>query len=200
MVAQLADLLLWLHRPCQACKLLIINTLPCRPRPPPWKKYPVAATFATMPCRRVKPMKKLLVLSLFPLLTAVVLAQQAPGSPTRPGFGRGGVEGPMVIRAGTLLDGQGHVLHDVQIVVENGKILRVDKNPKAAATYDLSRLTVMPGWIDVHNHVTWHFGPNGRFDDKSETPEQAALAAAANAYATLMAGFTTIQSLGSLED
>jgi imidazolonepropionase-like amidohydrolase len=109
---------------------------------------------------------------------------------------------PIVIRAGTLLDGQGHVLHNVQIVVENGKILRLEKDQKAKAapTYDLSRLTVMPGWIDVHDHITWHFGPSGRFDDKSETQEQAALAAAANAYATLMAGFTTIQSLGSPED
>jgi imidazolonepropionase-like amidohydrolase len=109
-------------------------------------------------------------------------------------------ESPIVIRAGTLLDGQGHVLHNAQIVVENGKVVRVEKNAKGIPTYDLSRLTVMPGWIDVHDHVTWHFGPNGHFDDKSDTQEQAALAAAANAYATLMAGFTTIQSLGSPED
>jgi imidazolonepropionase-like amidohydrolase len=111
-------------------------------------------------------------------------------------------ESPIVIRAGTLLDGQGHILHNVQLVVENGKIVRLEKDPKTQSkpTYDLSRLTVMPGWIDVHDHVTWHFGPSGHFDDKSETQEQAALAAAANAYATLMAGFTTIQSLGSPED
>jgi imidazolonepropionase-like amidohydrolase len=37
-------------------------------------------------------------------------------------------------------------------------------------------------------------------EDKSETPGQAALAAAGNAYATLMAGFTTVQSLASPED
>ena len=61
-------------------------------------------------------------------------------------------------------------------------------------------MTVMPGWIDLHDHITWHFGPNGRIEDKSETPSQAALAAAGNAYATLMAGFTTIQSVGSPED
>jgi imidazolonepropionase-like amidohydrolase len=111
-------------------------------------------------------------------------------------------DAPVILRASTLLDGQGHVLHNVQIVVENGKIARLEKDPKTQGkpTYDLSRLTVMPGWIDVHDHVTWHFGPNGHFDDKSETQEQAALAAAANAYATLIAGFTTIQSLGSPED
>jgi imidazolonepropionase-like amidohydrolase len=115
-------------------------------------------------------------------------------------------EAPIVIRAGALLDGRGHVLHNVQIVVQTGKIVRLDnnqdKNDKVAGspTYDLGRLTVMPGWIDVHDHITWHFGPNGRVEDKSETAEQATLAAAGNAYVTLMAGFTTIQSLGSPED
>jgi imidazolonepropionase-like amidohydrolase len=143
-------------------------------------RYNAVATDETMKSAR------LFVLPLFLILLTVAFAQ----SPSP----------PIVIRAGTLVDGQGQILHNVQIVVENGKIVRVDKNAKGTATYDLGRLTVMPGWIDVHDHVTWHFGPNGHFDDKSESQEQAALAAAANAYDTLMAGFTTIQSLGSPED
>ncbi len=111
----------------------------------------------------------------------------------------------VVIRAGTVLDGRGHELHNVLIVVQEGKIARVEQNaqakpPAGAAVYDLSHLTVLPGWIDVHDHISWHFGPNGRIEDKNETPEQATLAAAGNAYATLLAGFTTIQSLGSPED
>src|SRR5262249_3353024 len=106
-------------------------------------------------------------------------------------------ENPITIRAGSLLDGKGNVQHNVQIVVQNCKILRVEK-PTGQPTYDLSRLTVLPGWIDVHDHITWHFGPNGRAEDKGETSEQAALAAAGNAWNTLMAGFTTIQSLGSM--
>jgi imidazolonepropionase-like amidohydrolase len=114
-------------------------------------------------------------------------------------------QSPVTLRAGTLLDGKGGVLHNVTIVVQDGKITRVDANAKAqpspgSAFYDLGRATVLPGWIDLHDHVIWHFGPNGRFEDKSETPSQAALAAAGNAYATLMAGFTTIQSVGSPED
>lgn len=112
---------------------------------------------------------------------------------------------PIVIRAGTLLDGKGHTLHNVLIVVQAGKIVRVEPNTKdqhipGAAAYDLTHMTVMPGWIDLHDHIVWHFGPNGRIEDKSETPYQAALAASGNAYATLMAGFTTIQSVGSPED
>ena len=110
----------------------------------------------------------------------------------------------IILRAGTMLDGKGHELHNVVIVVQDGKIQQVGPVDKVQRgnheTYDLSQLTVLPGWIDVHDHITWHFGPNGRIEDKSETPYQAALAAAENAYATLMAGFTTIQSVGSPED
>src|ERR1051326_2466976 len=114
-------------------------------------------------------------------------------------------EKPVYLHADTLLDGKGHVLHNVAIMVEGGKITQVVPGGRmrqvaGAAFYDLSHLTVLPGWIDLHDHVTWHFGPNGRIEDKNETPYQAALAAAANAYATLLAGFTTIQSVGSPED
>jgi imidazolonepropionase-like amidohydrolase len=112
-------------------------------------------------------------------------------------------EKPISIQAGTLLDGRGNVLHDVRIVIQNGKILRVEEaraNASGTPTYNFDGLTVLPGWIDVHVHITWHFGPNGKAEDKNETPETAALAAAGNAWTTLMAGFTTIQSLGAPED
>ena len=112
---------------------------------------------------------------------------------------------PVVIRAGTLLDGKGHTLHNVWIVVQDGKIVRIDphardQRARGTAFYDLRSMTVMPGWIDLHDHLTWHFGPNGHMEDKSETSQQAALAAAGNAYTTLMSGFTTVQSVGSPED
>lgn len=106
---------------------------------------------------------------------------------------------PIVIAASTILDGRGHVLHNTRIVIENSKIVRID--PKAApVTYDLRGLTILPGWIDCHVHITYHFGPNGRAEDKQETPEQAALAAESNAWLTLMGGFTTVQSVGAPED
>src|SRR5260370_22101271 len=84
---------------------------------------------------------------------------------------------PVVIRAGTMLDGRGHVLHNVDIVVENGKILRLETNPQASRhpAYDLSRTTGMPGWIDVHDHLTWPVRPHVRVQDKSDTHQQSAL-------------------------
>jgi imidazolonepropionase-like amidohydrolase len=108
-------------------------------------------------------------------------------------------ETPITIQAGTLLDGRGKVLHDVNVVVQDGKIVRVEK-ARGTPTYDLRKLTVLPGWIDVHVHITWHFGADGRLAEKDDSPAQAALAAAGNGWSTLMAGFTTVQSVGSPED
>src|SRR5256885_17116795 len=107
---------------------------------------------------------------------------------------------PLTVRAGTLLDGKGGVEHNLRITMQNGKIQSVAPDGGAAADYDLSGFTVMPGWIDTHVHITWHFGPNGRLEDKTETPARATLAAESNAWKTLLAGFTTVQSVGSPED
>ncbi|HEV2341466.1 MAG TPA: amidohydrolase family protein [Candidatus Acidoferrales bacterium] len=108
-------------------------------------------------------------------------------------------EKPIVIAASVVLNGRGQVLKDTRIVIENGRITRID--PQAGpVTYDLRGLTVLPGLIDCHVHITYHFGPNGRAEDKQETPQQAALASESNAWLTLMGGFTTVQSVGSPED
>src|SRR5262252_6162457 len=70
---------------------------------------------------------------------------------------------PMVLKASTVLDGKGQLLHNTIIVVEGGKISRVGGSaPSGAVTYDLSGLTVSPGWIDAHVHPTWHFDANGK--------------------------------------
>lgn len=104
-----------------------------------------------------------------------------------------------MIAANRVLDGKGHVLHETRIVVEGLQILAID--PKAAPVdYDLRGLTVLPGWIDAHVHITWSFGPDGKNAGQGGTSQQAAYAAASNAWLTLMAGFTTIQSVGSSAD
>lgn len=111
---------------------------------------------------------------------------------------------PIVLRVSTFFDGRGHVEHNTRIVVEHGKIVRIDPHASGSRIYDLRGLTVMPGWIDCHEHISWHFGKNGRLAGagvgKGEAPEHAFLAMAANAWATLRAGFTTIQSVGAPAD
>jgi imidazolonepropionase-like amidohydrolase len=105
----------------------------------------------------------------------------------------------IVIAASTVLDGKGGVLHNTRIVVEGSKIVRIDPNA-APVNYDLRGLTVLPGWIDSHVHITWSFGPDGKNAGAGGTTPYATYAAAANAYATLLAGFTTVQSVGSPND
>jgi imidazolonepropionase-like amidohydrolase len=107
---------------------------------------------------------------------------------------------PVVIKTTTLIDGKGRVLRNQEITIENGRIAHV-----GAATHkptiDLSGLTVTPGWIDTHTHPGWYFNKDNRLEQgggrgSKTTPQQVALFTEANAYATLMGGFTTIQSLG----
>jgi imidazolonepropionase-like amidohydrolase len=109
-------------------------------------------------------------------------------------------ERPIVLKAGTILNGKGQILRNTIIVVEAGKIARIGGDaPAGAVTYDLTSLTVTPGWIDTHAHIFWHFD-NGRLAGKDEPPIRAMLHATDNAIVTLNAGFTTIQSPGSPED
>ena len=84
-------------------------------------------------------------------------------------------------------------------MIEGSKIVAI--NPNAGpVNYDLRGLTVLPGWIDAHAHVTWIFGKDGKNAGQGGTSMDATYAAAANAYVTLMAGFTTVQSIGSSAD
>src|ERR1700716_1048219 len=128
-----------------------------------------------------------------PILLAAAAALIALFSTTSKSRGSAPV---VILRASTMLDGRGHILHDTTIVVEDGKIARLDRNAKGA-TYDLRGLTVLPGWIDAHVHPTWHFDTTGRLAGPDEPKELTVLAGAANSWKMLAAGFTTVQSVGS---
>jgi len=104
------------------------------------------------------------------------------------------------IHAATVIDGSGKTLRNATIVVQGSKITSVETGNAANATYDLGQLTVMPGMIDVHAHVAWHFDKDGRYAARPGSPSEEILYSAENAYVTLLAGFTTIQSPGSASD
>ncbi len=109
---------------------------------------------------------------------------------------------PIILHADRIIDGRGNVLPGAMIVVEGDKIARVDKSASGAATYDLTGMTLLPGLIDAHAHLSWYFNRQGRLHQPGDgdTPAESMLSMAGNAYATLMAGFTTIQSPGDPED
>jgi imidazolonepropionase-like amidohydrolase len=109
------------------------------------------------------------------------------------------MEEPIVIRAGLVVDGRGGESRDATVVVEGSKIARVGGATKAP-DHDLSDLTVLPGLIDTHVHISSHFGKDGRYTNDGEDPAEFALFTVENAYQTLRAGFTTVQSIGSPAD
>ena len=107
---------------------------------------------------------------------------------------------PIRIHAATVLDGTGRVLRNATIVVQGSKITAVEAGAAGTPTYDLAQLTVTPGLIDVHSHIGWHFDKDGRYAARRGDPAEEILYSAENAYVTLMAGFTTIQSPGQPND
>jgi imidazolonepropionase-like amidohydrolase len=107
---------------------------------------------------------------------------------------------PLTIRAGTILDGKGGVQHNAVVAVDGSRIVKLGDGSAESTTYDLSRFTVLPGMIDTHVHIGAHFGKDGRASTPGETPAEQALYGAENAYAMLMAGFTTVQSIGAPSD
>ena len=109
---------------------------------------------------------------------------------------------PIVIRTGRLIDGRGGTVTRATVTVAGERITGVGASKSKSVTYDLSRYTVLPGLIDGHDHVGWHFTSAGRFHTSAdgETPTDEVLAAAGNAYTTLLAGWTTIASPGAASD
>ena len=107
------------------------------------------------------------------------------------------------IRAGTLIDGKGGVERNVVVTFESGRISKVAQVGMTGAqrvTYDFPKLTLLPGMIDTHVHLNYHFGPDGRYIAGEEPAPRLALYSAENAYAPLMAGFTMVRSIGAPSD
>ncbi len=106
---------------------------------------------------------------------------------------------PVVLITDRALDGRGNLLRGSRIGVAGGRITSL-KAPAAGATIDLRGYTVMPGWIDTHVHLDSHFDRTGRIATDIEPPLEAALGIALAGWETLMGGFTTVQSVGSLTE
>ena len=130
-------------------------------------------------------MRLLLSLALLLSTAGLVALAQTPADTT--------------IRVGRLIDGRGGSQQNVVVHVQNGRISRIDRSA-GPVTYDLSKYTLLPGFIDTHVHILWHFGKDGRFDNSGETPEDRIKAGIENARATVMGGFTTVQSVGERAD
>jgi imidazolonepropionase-like amidohydrolase len=100
------------------------------------------------------------------------------------------------IRASRVLDGRGGTLQNAVIEITGSKITKIEQR-SGPVTYDLGGATVLPGLIDVHVHIS----ASAESDRAAELrAEHSAELAQKNVRATLMAGFTTVQSVGDALD
>ena len=107
-----------------------------------------------------------------------------------------------VIQAGRVLDVvTGKLLSNRAIVIENDRIVSVVSSgspaiPEDARVIDLGAMTVLPGLIDMHVHLTGDPDAQGYQNLAASTPRNA-LFGAANALRTLRAGFTSVRNVGA---
>lgn len=113
-----------------------------------------------------------------------------------------------IVRAGTLLAVPGdEPLPERLILIRNGVVERIAPSDEESAIrsevagevrlIDLSDKFVMPGFIDLHVHLTGQAGSGSKLDFVTKSDARFALTAAMYARKTLLAGFTTVRDLGS---
>jgi imidazolonepropionase-like amidohydrolase len=110
------------------------------------------------------------------------------------------------IRAGRLIDPEaGRAVANQVILVEGTKIKEVGANlpiPAGATVIDLSRLTVLPGLVDSHNHLALTYKPDPESNVyyltyvMDSTPLRA-IQAASNGIQMLSSGFTIVRDMGN---
>src|SRR5215813_8751129 len=108
---------------------------------------------------------------------------------------------PIVIRAGKLFDSVSGRLMDSPVVVVSGNHIeavggREITVPANGRVVDLGQATLLPGFFDVHTHLTSNAGGGG-YEGLGTSAPRAALIGAKNARLTLMAGFTTVRNVGA---
>jgi imidazolonepropionase-like amidohydrolase len=106
-----------------------------------------------------------------------------------------------VIHAGTLFDGvEKAPRRNVSILIDGERITGVQDgfvSPAGAEVIDLSAQTVLPGFIDAHDHIT---GGSARRDRFNGTGPAETYQAIRNMRLTLAGGFTTIRDCGGDPD
>ena len=103
-----------------------------------------------------------------------------------------------VIHAGKLVDAAtGEVIEAATIVVDGDRIASVQLGYVGEPDVDLTGAFVMPGWIDMHVHISSQQSPDRFVENFTLEPADSALRAVPYAERTLMAGFTTVRDLGT---
>jgi imidazolonepropionase-like amidohydrolase len=106
-----------------------------------------------------------------------------------------------LIHAGRLIDGSGQAPRErVTIVVDGGLIRSIDAGFTAPGAgdeaVDLSGATVLPGFMDMHVHLTSEHSRRSEIDSVKKGESDRAFDSVVYAERTLLAGFTTVRNLG----
>src|ERR1044071_214227 len=139
---------------------------------------------------------------LFNLLLALSTTLWLPGcarTQNRPAAATANTR--VVIRAARMLDvRRGEITPDAVVGVEGDRITAVGANvsiPADAKVVELGDVTLLPGLVDAHTHITYHYDRTGRFGISWDSgPDETLTFAQENARATLLAGVTTARDLG----
>ena len=111
-----------------------------------------------------------------------------------------------MLRAGTLIDGTGAPpVRDATVLIDQGRIEAVTmggpsgSRPADAEVIDASRLTVLPGLIDCHDHLAFHGYELVRRWGLDEPQSTRHLRTARVASQILASGYTAVRDAGGLD-
>ena len=106
----------------------------------------------------------------------------------------------LVIHAGTLIDGVSPTpRRQVSILIHDDRITAVQPGfvrPAGAEVIDLSGQTVLPGFIECHDHIS-SSGDRRPMNRFTQSEGDAVIAATRNARREIELGFTTVRDMGS---
>src|SRR5260370_11888113 len=116
----------------------------------------------------------------------------------------GAADQTIVLKAARMFDGKSKsLIPNGVVVVQGDKIVDVGSNaaiPSDAKVIDLGDMTLSPGFMDAHTHLTLDFSGNfneRRLKELDLNISEQAIKATTHARATVEAGFTTVRDLGS---
>src|SRR4051812_3970400 len=111
---------------------------------------------------------------------------------------------PTVLKAARMFDGKSKALvPNAVVIIQGDKIVDAGANlpaPNDAKVVDLGDVTISPGFMDAHTHLTLDYTGNfneRRLAELDRNVSEHAIKATTFARATVEAGFTTVRDVGS---
>ena len=113
----------------------------------------------------------------------------------------GAAQAATLVHAGRVIDGVSDTVRTNQtVVIADGKITAIEpgfRQPAAGdRVIDLKQGTLMPGWFDMHVHITGEYSRTSEIDTYKKNEGDAVVDGVVYAQRTLQAGFTTVRDLG----